>query len=578
MSRIKSFARGLAGVLAAGLLALAGPLQAAEVVEHLAASIHQPVYGARGMVVSQNQIASAVGARILAAGGNAVDAGVATAFALAVVLPRAGNIGGDGFMLLWLAQPQRALVIDYRSIAPRAARTAMYVGKDGKELELASHGYLAPSVPGTVAGLYKAQTTYGRLKWSQVVAPALALARDGFPLSYEHVTVFGLAAPRLAASTAAQAAFRKPGGGAYAPGEILRQPDLAWTLQQISDRGADGFYKGEVAARIAADMKKHGGLITARDLAAYQPIERTALVGSYRGLTVYTAPPASSGGTALLEMLNILESYDLAAMKSGSAQSLHVMAEAMKLAYADRVEFLGDPAFVKSPVQALISKPYARTRAALISLEKATDPKVLGTGDPWKFESPSTTHFSVADAEGNALSNTFTLGSDFGSGVMVEGAGFLLNNQMNNFAHEADVKAAKAKKAAPLNGLQPGKRMLSSMTPTIVMKSGKPWLVTGTPGGSTIIDTVLQIVVDVVDFGVNIADATHQPRIYQGWTNELQVEPGLSPDTAALLQSMGHRVTVAKTVIGSTQTIMIEPGRFSGAADSRRPDAGAVAP
>ena len=569
------------------VLALAGPWQAQaqttaparparEITEQLGRHVHQPTYGTGGMVVSQNEVASRIGADMLRRGGNAVDAAVATAFALAVVLPRAGNLGGDGFMLVWLAKEQRAVAIDYRSVAPQAARPEMFLDAAGEERIEASHGYLAPAVPGTVAGLHQAHTKYGKLPWRDVVAPAIALARDGIPLSWEQVDVVRRGEPRLAASAAAKAAFRKADGSAYRPGELLRQPDLAWTLEQIAARGAAGFYRGEVAERIAADMKRNGGLITAKDLAAYRAVEREPLIGSYRGHPIVTMPPASSGGVTLLEMLNILEAHDLKAMRAGSAKTLHVMAEAMKLGYADRIRFLGDTDFVKAPVRALISKDYARARGAAISLEASTDPKTLGVGDPWKFESPNTTHFSVADAEGNAVSNTYTLGSDFGSGVMIAGTGVLLNNQMNNFSHEEALRARSRKEPAPLNALQPGKRMLSSMTPTIVLRDGKPWLVTGTPGGSTIINTVLQMVVNTVDFGMNVAEATHHPRIYQGWTNELTVEPTLSPDTADLLTRMGHRVTITDAVIGSTQSIMIEAHRFSGASDPRRPDAGAV--
>ena len=552
--------------------------QTAEIVENLSPRIHQPVYGSGGMVVSQNGLASQVGAQIIRDGGNAVDAAVATGLALAVTLPRAGNIGGGGFMVVYLAQEQRSLVIDYRSVSPAAARTAMYVDANGKESAVASSGYLAPSVPGTVAGLYAAHQRYGRLPWADIVAPAIRLAEEGFPLSHEHVAVFAAGKGRIMRSDAALRTYFKPDGSAYAPGETLRQPELAWTLRQISERGASGFYSGEVARKIAADMARHGGLITEADLSAYRPIEREAVTGTYRGLSIISAPPVSSGGTALIEMLNMLELYDLSSMKAGSAASLHLLSEVMKLGTVDRRKYIGDPAFFQLPVAQLTSKAYARERARKISLRRAIHPRDHNQVDPWTFESQNTTHFSVADGEGNMVSNTYTLGSDFGSGVMVEGAGFLLDNQMNNFSHEAALRAERAGRPAPVNGLAPGKRMSSSMTPTIVLKDGRPWLATGSPGGSTIIGNVLQVIVGVVDFDLNVAEASNQPRIHQEGTNLLRIERALNPDTQAILASMGHIIRVSDFAFGSTQTIMVEDGnRFSGAADPRRPDALAVA-
>ena len=562
------------------LLCVAAPVhsQHTEIVENLSPRIQQPVYGDSGMVVSQNGLASEVGAQVLRDGGNAIDAAVATGFALAVTLPRAGNIAGGGFMVVYLAKERRSLVMDYRTIAPAAARTAMYIDADGNESAAASSSYLAPSVPGTVAGLYQAHQRYGRLPWERVVAPAIRLAEEGFPLSYEHVAVFAAGKGRIMNSDAAFRTYFKPDGSAYTPGETLRQPDLAWTLRQISERGAEGFYAGEVARRIAADMARHGGLITEADLSAYRPIEREAVTGTYRGLTIVGAPPASSGGTALIEMLNLLEPYDVSSMRAGSAASLHLMAEVMKLGTVDRRRYLGDPAFFQLPIAQLTSKEYARKRGRSISLKRAIHPRDHNQVNPWSFESQNTTHFSVADADGNAVSNTYTLGSDFGSGVMVEEAGFLLDNQMNNFSHEAAARAEKNGKPAPVNGLAPGKRMLSSMTPTIILKDDRPWLVTGSPGGSTIIGNVLQIVVGVVDFGLNVAEATNQPRIHQEGTNLLRVERTLNPDTRDILEGMRHEIRVSDFAFGSTQSIMIEADRFSGAADPRRPDALAVAP
>ena len=540
-------------------------------------SIHSPVVGTKGMVVSQNEMASEVGAAILRKGGNAVDAAVAVGFALAVTLPRAGNVGGDGFMTIYDARTKQVSVIDFRSVAPQAARLGQFVDEKGKELSEASVGYRAPAVPGTVAGLHLAHSKHGRLAWADLLAPAIELAADGVELTPDEAFVFSWGRQRLSTSEASRRTFYKSDGGLYDAGETLRQPELAWTLREIAKHGADAFYKGEIARRIAADMRKHGGLITLADLAAYKPVERKPLIGSYRGYRIYTTPPASAGGATLINMLNILEHFELKPLGAGSAASLHLMAEAMKLGYADRYRFLGDTDFVRPPLAGFTSKAYAAERAKLIDPKRAKPAKLLGEGDPWRFESPQTTHFSVADAEGNVVSTTYTLGADFGSGVMIEGTGILLNNQMNNFSHEQAYEAAGKGEPAPLNALQPGKRMLSTMMPTIVFKDGKPWLVTGTPGGSTIIDTVLQLIVNVIDFGLNVDEATHQPRIYQGTTESLRVEPNFNPDTVALLKAKGHRITSDETM-GSAQSIMIENGLFLGAADPRRPGAEAVAP
>jgi gamma-glutamyltranspeptidase/glutathione hydrolase len=541
-------------------------------------SIHSPVVGEKGMVVSQNTIATKVGADILRQGGNAVDAAVATAFALAVTLPRAGNIGGDGFMMVHLAKTGETIFIDYRGVAPKAAKLDTFVDQDGKEIDdVASKGYRAPTVPGTVAGLYLAHQKYGRLPWKTLVEPAYRLAADGVVLSPDEAFVFSWGKQRLSESAAGKQAFYKPDGALYRAGETLKQPDLAWSLRQIADKGADAFYRGEIAQRFAADMKAHGGLITAEDLASYKAVIRKPLIGSYRGLTVMTSPPASAGGATLLEMLNILETFDLKASGLGSAKTLHLQAEAMKMAYADRARYLGDTDFVKVPLGGFASKVYGAERAKRINPDRATPAKDLGVGDPWAFESHNTTHFSVADAEGNAVSNTYTLGADFGSGVMVAGAGFVLNNQMNNYAHEAAWRARKAGKPLPPNALEPGKRVLSTMMPTMIFKDGKPWLITGTPGGATIIDTVLQVIVNTVDFKLNVAEATHQPRIFQDASDTLRVEPNFNPDTVALLKAMGHPITSDETM-GSAQSIMIDNGLFLGGADPRRPGAEAVAP
>ncbi len=561
---------GLAAMLASPLAA-----QKKQLLEY--PSIHSPVVGEKGMVVSQNAIASRVGADMIRRGGNAVDAAVAMGFALAVTLPRAGNIGGDGFMLVHDSQSGQDIFFDFRSVAPKAATLPMFLDNQGKEADVASRGYIAPSVPGTVAGLFMAHKRFGKLPWAQVVAPAIALARDGVALTPDEAFVFSWGKDRLSTSKAARSAYYKPDGSLYRAGEVLKQPDLAWTLGQIAKRGADGFYKGPVAEKFAADMKANGGIITLQDLADYRAVERKPLRGTYRGLDIVTAPPASAGGATLLNMLNILENFDLKSSGLGSARTLHLLSETMKLGYADRYKVLGDTDFAKVPLSGFISKSYAQERARLIDPDKAKPAEALGAGDPWRFESPSTTHFSVADANGMVVSTTYTLGADFGSGVMIAGTGILLNNQMNNFSHVQAAKALAEGKPLPPNAMAPGKRMLSTMMPTIVMKDGKPWLITGTPGGSTIIDTVLQVIVNVVDFKLNVEEATHQPRIFQDASDKLRVEPNFNPDTVRLLSAMGHPITSDETM-GSAQSILIDGGLYLGAADPRRPGALAVAP
>lgn len=538
-------------------------------------SIHSPRVGLHGMVVSQSELASGVGARVLAEGGNAIDAATAIAFTLAVTLPRAGNLGGDGFMTLYRADTKKVTVIDFRSVAPRAAKLDMFLKPDGKEAPEASVGYKAPAVPGTVAGLWLAHQKYGRAPWKNLVDPARAMARDGIVLSADEAFVFSWGRKRLSASEAALKTFLKADGSLYRPGERLRQPDLAWTLGEISKGGADAFYKGEIARRFAADMARHGGLITRDDLAAYRAIEREPLRGTYRGYTLYTPPPAS-GGATLLTMLNILENFDVAKSGLGSAETEHLLAETMRLGHRDRVKHLGDVDFATIPLKGLLSKEYGAERAKLIDRTTAAKNADVKAGDPFAHESPNTTHFSVADREGNVVSMTYTLGSDFGSGVMVDGAGFLLNNQMNNFSHEQAYRAAARGEPLPPNSMQSGKRMMSTMMPTLVFKDDKPWLVVGTPGGGRIINTILQVLVNTIDFKLNIDEATHQPRISQN-EGALEVEPNFNPDTLALLRAKGHEIKQSDTM-GSAQSIAIEGDYFFGAADPRRPGAAAIAP
>ena len=539
-------------------------------------TIHHPVIDDEAMVVSQNDLASRIGANILADGGNAIDAAVATGFALAVTLPRAGNLGGGGFMLVYLADEKRTVAIDYRSAAPAAAADAdQFLDRKGRRADNADAGHMAAAVPGTVAGLKLAHERWGSLPWEQVVRPAAELARDGIVVTRDLSEALRWGRKRLENSDAAITTFFKPDGSPYRYGEKLVQSDLAWTLDRIATQGADDFYRGEIARRIVADMQANGGLIAAADLTAYEAKLRAPISTDYRGLQVVTMPPASSGGVALLQMLNMLERFNLKDMGHNTASTVHILAEAMKLAYADRRKSMGDPDFVTNPVDLLISKAYAHERATQISRERSTPPEAISPYDPLAAESPDTTHFSIADKHGNVVSNTYTLGSSFGSGALVAGAGFLLDNQIKNFSLRVDVPGATFSNSE-MNRIEPGKRMLSSMTPTIVFRDGAPYLVVGSPGGSTIINTVLQIILNVVDHDMNIAEATYAPRFHQNWKpTELELEPGFNLDSLQVLRSLGHEIETRDT-IGSAQTIMLDGGRILGAADPRRPGSGAV--
>ena len=539
-------------------------------------TIHHPVVDDEAMVVSQNALSSEIGARILAQGGNAVDAAVATGFALAVTLPRAGNLGGSGFMLIYLAEQDQLVAIDYRSAAPAAAANpALYLDAQGNRMENADKGHIAAGVPGTVAGLKLAHERWGSLPWEQVVRPAEEIARNGIIVTRDLSEALRWGRKRLESSEAAVSAFFKPDGSPYLYGERLVQKDLAWTLDRIATHGAKDFYTGEIAKRFVADMQANGGLITANDLASYEAKLRSPIATDYRGYRVVTMPPASSGGVALLEMLNMLERFDLKQMGHNSSSTIHVMSEVMKLAFADRRKSMGDPDFVENPVRRLISKDYAQDRVKGISRKRSTPPEAISPYDPLARESEDTTHYSIADKDGNIVSNTYTLGSSFGSGVVIEGAGFLLDNQIRNFSLRVDVPGATFSNSR-MNAIAPGKRMLSSMTPAIVFREGEPYLVVGSPGGSTIINTVLQIILNVVDHDMNLAEATYAPRFHQNWKpSELAIERGFNADSLEILRAMGHKIEVRDT-IGSAQTIMLEDGKVMGAPDPRRPGSGAT--
>ncbi|MFZ9061937.1 MAG: gamma-glutamyltransferase [Steroidobacteraceae bacterium] len=535
------------------------------------ASIHQPVVARHGMVVAQNDLAAAVGRDVLAQGGNAIDAAVAMGFALAVTLPRAGNLGGGGFMLVHLGGEGRTIALDYRSVAPGASSDALFRGEDGKlDWEALTYGPRAAAVPGTVAGLYEAWQRWGSLPWPELVAPALALATEGIEISEDLAYALGEASETLRRFEASAAAYLPPGERNWVAGERIVQPDLAASLALISKDGAEAFYRGELAQRIVAAMESAGGLITLEDLASYRVVEREPVTGNYRGYRVLSMPPPSAGGATLVQMLNMLSVHDLQAMGAGSAAELHLLAEVMKRAAANRRTWLGDPDYSEVPLAEFVDPLAARRVGKAIDLKRATPAEAV---EPWPLgiaESQETTHYSVVDAEGNAVSNTYTLGYSFGSGWVAAGTGILFDNQMRNFTfRETD--------SPHPNALAPGKRMLSTMAPTIVFdEAGRLSLVTGTPGGSDIINVLLQVLVNVIDHDLNVAEASHRPRISQDWKSPtLRMEPGFSPEVIEGVRARGHEVAVGRTM-GSTQSIAVRDERLEGAADPRRPNAVAL--
>jgi gamma-glutamyltranspeptidase/glutathione hydrolase len=512
--------------------------------------------------------------RGIRAGGNAVDAAVAVGYALAVTHPQAGNLGGGGFMLIRTADG-KVTAIDFREMAPTGASRDMFIGADGKaDSALSLKSPLASGTPGTVAGLSLALERYGSWPLRRVMAPAITLAKQGFIVNSSlanDLAHYGKEV--LIAHPNSKAIFYKANGQPYAQGEKLTQPQLAHSLELIAKQGPRAFYQGAIAFQIAAEMQQRGGLITKADLAAYRAVERRPVAGSYRGYQIFSMPPPSSGGVHIIEILNILENFDLAGMGAGSADAIEAMAEAMKFAYADRSQYLGDPDFVSVPVQALTSKAYAKTLAQRIDLAHAIPSADIRPGRLQPYESDQTTHYSVADRDGNAVAVTYTLNTFFGSGMVAGHSGILLNNEMDDFSAKPGTPNMYGLVGGEANAIQPRKRPLSSMSPTIVEKDGKLWLVTGSPGGSRIITTVVQILVNTIDFKDNIAEATHGPRFHQQWTpDELRMEKGFSPDTLQLLRAKGQHVSV-QPVMGSTQSIMMMPdGAFSGASDPRTPD------
>ena len=543
-----------------------------------------PEVGSLGMVVSQEALASRVGADILEAGGNAIDAAVATGFALAVTLPRAGNLGGGGFMMLYLAEENKTIAIDYREMAPSAAHRDMFLDPEGEvDNEKARFSAQSSGVPGTVAGLLYALDKYGTMSVSDVLQPAIQLATQGFSINHDLSDSLRLSAYRLQKHRASKAYFYKDAGDYYLPGDILVQSDLGSTLKRISQQGSAGFYQGKTADLIVQQMQRSGGLITMNDLADYRVVEREPVCGSYRSVELCAMPPPSSGGIHLIQMLNILENYNLAKSGHNTAKTMHLLIEAMRSAYADRSLYLGDPDFEQVPTNKLIDKAYAKFISEQINPNKARRSEDVHPGlDRWVAsqakESEETTHFSTWDKQGNVVSNTYTLNFAYGNGIAVEGAGFLLNNEMDDFSAKPGSANGYGLVGGTANAIQPKKRPLSSMTPTIVFdNNNKPILATGTPGGSTIITIVLQIILNWAEFGMSIAEATAAPRIHHQWLpDKVFYEQGVSQDSLFLLQSMGHQIATKSRVLGSSQSIAVKGTNLEGSADPRRQGAAAV--
>ena len=522
------------------------------------------------MVVTVETHATDAGAAVLQAGGNAVDAAVAVAFALAVTHPSAGNIGGGGFMLLRLADGQTDF-IDFRERAPAAASHDMYLGPDGNPTTDSVEGYRASGIPGTVRGMAYAHQKFGKRPWKELVQPAVDLARTGFPVSWGFAAMLHdqESAAKLAKFADSKRIFLNDGKG-YEFGDILRQPELTATLERIRDFGAPGFYEGPVAHKLAEDMRTHGGLITEKDLADYKAIDRPALVGKYKNYAVITAPPPSSGGIGILQMMGVLEGTDYMRTGAGSAREYHFLAEAMRRFFADRSEWLGDPEFFKVPVTSLLSPATIASLRDSINPDHATLSSDIKPGVYAAAESTQTTHFSIVDADGNAVSVTYTLNGGFGSGVTAAGLGFLLNNEMDDFAPKPGSPNYYGLIQGEANSIAPGKTPLSSMTPTILLRDGQLRAVLGTPGGPTIINSVLQVALNLMDFGMNAQEAVDQPRIHHQWMpDELRAEEAISPDTIDLLRNKyGHSV-VLRPRIGEMAVIRLDNGWIEGAPDGR---------
>jgi gamma-glutamyltranspeptidase / glutathione hydrolase len=538
----------------------------------LPAYARTPLHERHAMVVAQEPIAAEVGVSVLKAGGNAVDAAVAVAFALAVTHPFAGNLGGGGFMLIRLADG-RSTFIDFREEAPGKASRDMYLDAAGNPTRESIVGWRASGVPGTVRGLQLAHDKYGSRPWASLIRPAIELASKGFPVSY--ALSKSLREPedehKLSEYPDSKRIFLND-GRFYEKGDLLVQKDLAETLTRIAEHGANEFYEGETAHRLAAEMAKNGGLITLADLEHYKAVERKPLEGDYNGYHIITAPPPSSGGVGILQMVGMLDDTPFRSIPPNSAESIHYLAEVMSRYFADRNHFLGDPDFVKMPIRGLLDPDYLRRRAASIDPHRATPADELGPGNP-PAESTETTHFNVVDAEGNAVAMTYTLNGGFGNGITIPGLGFLMNNEMDDFTSKPGTPNMFGLVQGEANAIQPGKRPLSSMTPTILTRDGKFFMALGAPGGSRIITAVLQVILNVVDFGMNVQDAIDAPRVHDQWKpDRLDLERGISPDTIALLKGMGYHIRADHpVVIARVEAILSDHGWLQGGHDGRGP-------
>lgn len=540
--------------------------------------IHHPILGRKGMVVSQSDLASHIGADILRRGGNAVDAAVAVGYALAVVLPRAGNLAGGGFMLVHLQAVNKTIAIDYRETAPMTAFDDMFLDKAGQVLPDKSLTTLsAAGVPGTVAGLSYALEHYGTMSLSDVIAPALLLAKQGIVVTDDMVRILTKSAELLQQNAESCRVFFKENCQLHQAGDVLQQLDLANTLAILSEQGSQAFYQGEIAQKIVSAMEQDHGLITLADMKSYQVKEVEPVKGTFNGYEILTMPPPSSGGVHLIQMLNMFEQLPLEDIAQGSALMMHYQAEIFKRAYADRSKFLGDPDFVSVPVSGLLSKKYARNLVKEIKADKVTLSADIQAGQPSSYESPDTTHYSVIDNQGNVVSNTYTLNHYYGSGITIPGTGLLMNNTMDDFSAKAGSPNSYGLIGGKANAIAANKRPLSSMTPAIVLKNGQPYLATGTPGGSKIITSVFQQLINVLWFDMNLSRATNLPRIHHQWLPDiLYIEQDVAADSIELLINKGYQVERSSS-LGSLQSIMLKEGIYYGSADPRRPNAKAVA-
>ena len=534
----------------------------------------RPVIARHGMVVTQEAAASRVGLDILKRGGNAVDAAVAVGFALAVTLPRAGNIGGGGFMLIHRADTNQTIAIDYREAAPAATTKDVFLDANGEADPFKSrYSGLAVGVPGTVAGLELAWRKYGsgKFAFADLIAPSIALARQGLDVDDDVADSLPLAAKALASHPSSARIFLRDDGTVKEAGDHIALDDLAATLEAIAANGAAGFYQGPTAQKIVAAVKAAGGRMTLDDLANYRAVERQPVKGTYRDYEVVSMPPPSSGGAHIIEILNILEGFPLGQQGLNSAVSLHEMAEAEKLAYADRAAWLGDPAFVRIPLAGLTSKAYADRLRDLISPDRARPAADIRPGDPQRYEGDQTTHFSIVDSDGDAVANTYTLNLPYGSGLVADGTGVLLNDELDDFAAKPGAANVYGLLGGDANAPGPMKRPLSSMSPTLVFKDGKLMMATGSPGGSRIITVVLQVIVNVIDYGLNVAEAQNAPRAHdQLYPDEIDVERGISPDTIARLEEMGHKVVLSRAMGSANTIVRALDGELTGASDLRQ--------